>query len=94
MIDHPEGESMKLDVDGGIRLEFHSSKVTSDGGLLAYRDLNDALGYSTLCLLYLAINEQNEISNMHCPHCCVNPFTAVSRVMKMSTMPSIYPLIL
>jgi len=35
---------MELGFDGGIRLEFHGAKVTSDGGLLAYRDLEDALG--------------------------------------------------
>ena len=43
-IDHPEGESMKVGFDGRIQLEFHGAKVTSDGGLLAYRDLDDALG--------------------------------------------------
>ena len=41
---HLEGESMKVGFDGGIRLEFHGAKVTSDSGLLAYRDLDDALG--------------------------------------------------
>jgi len=35
---------MKVGFDGGINIEFHGAKVTSDGGLLAYRDLNDALG--------------------------------------------------
>ena len=35
---------MKVGFDGGIRLEFHGAKVTSDGGLLAYRDLDDTLG--------------------------------------------------
>ena len=35
---------MKVGFDGGIKLEFHGAKVTSDGGLLAYRDLDHALG--------------------------------------------------
>ena len=35
---------MKVGFDGGIKLEFHGAKVTSDGGLLAFRDLDDALG--------------------------------------------------
>ena len=35
---------MKVGFDGCIKLEFHGAKVSSNGGLLAYRDLDDALG--------------------------------------------------
>ncbi|MFC1692850.1 hypothetical protein ACFL1R_05045 [Candidatus Latescibacterota bacterium] len=35
---------MKVGFDGGIKLEFHGAKVTSNGGLIAYRDLDYALG--------------------------------------------------
>ena len=42
--EHLEGESMKVGFDGGIKIKFYGAKVTSDGGLLAYRDLDDALG--------------------------------------------------
>ncbi|MFC1551636.1 transposase, partial [Candidatus Latescibacterota bacterium] len=35
---------MKVGFDGGIRLEFHGAKLSSNGGLLAYRDLDYALG--------------------------------------------------
>ena len=35
---------MKVGFDGGIKLEFHGANVTSNGGLLAYRDLDYALG--------------------------------------------------
>ena len=42
-MDHVEGESMKVGFDGGIKLEFNGAKVTSDGGLLAYRDLDYVL---------------------------------------------------
>ena len=41
---HPEGESMKIGFNGGIKLGFHGAKLSLNGGLLAYRDLDYALG--------------------------------------------------
>jgi len=51
-MDHPEGAGLRradrVTFDPRVRLEFRGAQISSDGGLLVMRELDDALGLPQL----------------------------------------------
>ena len=46
-------EALRVHFDARVRLEFHGATLTSDGGLLTCRELDDALGLTEAAPRYL-----------------------------------------
>ncbi len=60
-LENPMGErskdALRLDFDRKLKVEFHGTKVTSDAGLLAYRELDEVIGLTTMIESELTDNQ-------------------------------------
>ena len=49
-----QGQPFRLSFNGRLRVDFQGARVTSDGGLLLVRELDERLGFGELIERHLA----------------------------------------
>lgn len=61
---HTMGERSNIRFNGKIKLEFHGARLTSNGGLLAYRELDEALGLFESVSTFMSDGRKGAIFSM------------------------------
>ena len=74
-----------------IRLELHGATITSDAGLLAFRELDDALDLTPIASDYLQESRTGRNIPTTWSLCSASPSTAAWPATMIPTMQNVFP---
>ena len=85
-----QNQPFQLSFNPRLRIEFQGSRVTSDGGLLLVRELDERLDFSDLIAQYIT-DPRGKNAQFPSPTLSGSPSTAGWRAVRTSTMWSASP---
>ena len=87
-----EKASLRLQFNPQIRLELHGATITSDAGLLAFRELDDALDLTPIASDYLQESRTGRNIRLHLVHSApLSPSTASPSTAAWPMIPTMIP---
>ena len=78
-----QNQPFQLSFNASLRVDFQGSRVTSDGGLILVRELDERLGFGELIQQHLPGSRRGENTQFPFADLCGNPCTAAWRAMRM-----------
>ena len=86
-----ENKPFQLSFNGLLKVDFQGSRVTSDGGLILVRELDERLGLGKLIDEHLTDRGRARTRSSRSPICCGSQFTLGWQATRTSTMLFEYP---
>jgi hypothetical protein len=77
-----QNRPFQLSFNSSLKVDFQGARVTSDGGLILVRELDERLGLSVLIERHLSDSRRDKNVQLRCQICCGSRSTADWQAMR------------